>query len=152
MDYQTLLAKEQKITGQREALLFLLARPDRQGPGTTYLDCLAEVPPSQRPKQSLSDKSAATGKEDWKDFLPGAKGGSSQNGNLRQQQMEKLARSIPRLTGTAQEKARKDLTYRLTALSGTEQSDKLHDDLVEIRRAAAWASVPRKTTRRSFLG
>ena len=137
MDYQTLLAKEQKITGQKEALLFLLRDLTGKDRGTTYLDWLAEVPPSQRPKQSLSDKSAATGKEDWKDFLPGAKGGSSQNGNLRQQQMEKLARSIPRLTGTAQEKARKDLTNRLTALLGTELSDKLQDDLVEIRRAAA---------------
>jgi HEAT repeat protein len=50
-----------------------------------------------------------------------------------------LALSIPKLSGNAQSQARDALTQRLTRMTAATLRDKLQDDSVEVRRAAALA-------------
>jgi len=161
-------AKEQKTSEQKEAMLYVLREltGKKDNLGHTSKDWWPVLPPHLRPKEVPAETVTITGKDDWKQFLPTGKATLSRealearrleqqliNGPVENQSSlieklksgssiahtEALARAIPRLKGTALDKARTALTSRLTALPGTALAERLQDGLVEIRRAAALA-------------
>jgi HEAT repeat protein len=121
---------------QQESVLFALRELTGRNEGKTYADWLKKYP------DAVEEARAAK----LSDTLSDARGAARQEQLLSQYRDSKgiaytlaLARTIPRIEGRFQEKARDALVKRLERMTPATLQERLHEEEAEMRRAAVLA-------------